>query len=273
MKSKLTRVLIVLLAVTLFYSSCKRSETIKPITAAQPNPDAVAKQIAMSLYKSLTGQMGGTNINDGVKVPASFTTHNGKTLDAVSSLCGFTIDTAYSSYTTVRDTDYWQSVKFKWKNLCVLNNNVNGFTVYDSIRTNASNAAFLNSYTNIQQYNAVALDNTFKITGVDGRIRTWTSATTNASATVKGEYHALECDYKLIALVIDLSGTTADIKGGVATYTSSTKDIDQATGVSGVTMNYKGNIIFLGHQKAKLTIDPKHYYTIDFSNNTITPIN
>ena len=273
MKRNLTRIAIALIAVTFSISACKKSETrVTPVTTPQPNPDAVAKQIALSLYNSLTGQMGGTNINDGIKEPSSIASHNGKSLDAVSSLCGYELDTAWQNYSVVNDTTYWTSSKFNFKNLCVLSQNVNGFAAYDSIRTNVSTSAFLNEYTNVQKYTAVALDNTFKVTGVNGSIFTSIANTVYPTGSDVQEYHTIVCDYNLVALVIDLSGSTADIKGGVATYKSSTKDITAGSNQQPVVINYTGNIIFLGNHTAKLTIDPKHYYTINFLTKTITPL-
>jgi hypothetical protein len=269
MKRNLTRIAVALIAVTFIFSACKKSESgIKPANTPKPNPDAVAKQIALSLYNSLSGKMGGTNINDGVKTPASLTRHNGKSLDAVSSLCGYTLDTAYSSLTTSADTSFWTSTKLIFTNTCTTTN-VDGYAVYDSVKTEARTSAFINAYQNIQQYNVVALDNTFKLVSCNGSINTTIWNTTYATSSAEGTYHALGCNYNLQGLVIDFSSGTADIKKGTAPYTSYTKDV---IGTQVVTINYTGTIEFLGNYKAKLTIDPGHYYTIDYLTNTITPL-
>lgn len=271
MKFNFTRGFIVLLAVMLSYSACKRSATVKPVsTINQPDPDLVAKQIATSIYRSLTGQMGGTNINDGIKAPASLVKRSSKTLNDVSSLCGYTLDTAYSSYTTVADTDYWVSTKFIFTNTCTASS-VDGYVVYDSVKTETKNSGFVNSCINIQKYNVTALDNTFKLVSCNGSINTTIWNTTYATANAAEVYHALGCNYNLQGLEIDLSKTVGDITKGTATYTAYTHDINAATGAIGVTINYTGNIVFEGNYTAKLTIDPSHYYTINFLTNTITP--
>jgi len=268
MKRNLTRIAIALIAVTFIFSACKKSEIrVTPVNTPKPNPDAVAKQIALSLYNSLSGKMGGTNVNDGIKAPGSLTRHNGKTLDAVSSLCGYTLDTAYSGLTTSADTNIWSSTKLIFTNTCT-SNNVDGYAVYDSVKTEYSNSGFVNAYQNIQKYNVTALDNTFKLVSCNGSINTTIWNTTYATGTTEGTYHALGCNYDLHGLVIDFSSGTADIKKGTAPYTSYTKDV---IGAQVVTINYTGTIEFLGNYLAKLTIDPGHYYTINYQTNTITP--
>jgi len=271
MKFNFTKGFIVLLAVTLSYSACKKSTIVKPSASInQPNPDLVAKQIAASLYKSLTGQMGGSNINDGIKAPANLVKRNNKTLNDVSSLCGYTLDTAYSSYTTVADTDYWVSTKFIFTNTCSASS-VDGYAVYDSVKTETKNGGFVNSCINIQKYNVNALDNTFKLVSCNGSINTTVWNTTYATTNAAEIYHALGCNYNLQGLKINLSKTIADITEGTATYTAYTHDIDATTGAQGVIINYTGNIVFEGNYTAKLTIDPGHIYTINFLTNTITP--
>ena len=268
MKRNLTRIVVALIAVTFIFSACKKSEnTVKPTNTPKPNPDAVAKQIALSLYNSLSGKMGGANINDGVKAPASLTHKNSRSLDAISSLCGYTLDTAYSSLTTSNDTTYWSSTKFIFTNTCTTTN-VDGYKVYDSVKTEARTTAILNAYQNIQQYNVVALDNTYKLVSCNGNINTTIWNTTYATSSTEGTYHALGCNYNLQGLVIDFSSGMADIKKGTAPYTSYTKDV---VGTQVVTINYTGTIEFLGNYLAKLTIDPGHYYTINYQTNTITP--
>ena len=272
MKRNLTRIAVALIAVTFSISACKKSETgIKPTNTPKPNPDAVAKQIVLSLYNSLSGKMGGTNINDGIKAPASVTRHNSKSLNSISSLCGFTLDTAYSSLTTSGDTSFWSSTKLVFTNTCT-SENVNGYAVYDSVKTEVSTPGLVNSYQNIQKYKVVALDNTFKLVSCNGSINTTIWNTTYATGNAVGTYHALGCNYDLQGLTIDFSSGTADITKGTAPYTSYTKDIDATTGTQGITINYTGTIEFLGNYKAKLTIDPNHYYTIDYQTNTITPL-
>ena len=272
MKHNLTRIAIALIAVTFIFSACKKSESgIKPASTPKPNPDAVAKQIALSLYNSLSGKMGGTNINDGIKAPASVTRRNSKSLNSISSLCGFTLDTSYSSLTTSADTSFWSSTKLVFTNTCTTTN-VDGYAVYDSVKTEASTAKFVNSYQNIQKYRVVALDNTFKLVSCNGSINTTIWNTTNATTSAAGTYHALGCNYDLQGLTIDFSSGTANITKGTAPYTSYTKDIDATTSAEGVTINYTGTIEFLGNYKAKLTIAPNHYYTIDYLTDTMTPL-
>src|ERR1700743_842621 len=183
MKSKFTSVLVVTLAIALSFTACKRSQTVAPTATWKPSPDQIAKQIATNLYKSLTGQLGGTNVNDGIKAPSSLVKHGSKTLNDVSSLCGYTLDTAYTSW-VARDTDYWTATKLVFTNTCS-SNSVDGYIVYDSVKTEVKDASFINSCINIQKYTVKALDNSFKWVSCNGSIYTaiWNdqSATANAS--------------------------------------------------------------------------------------------
>ncbi len=270
MKFKITSVLLVTLAIALSFTSCKRSQTVAPTTTWKPNPDLVAKEIASSLYKSLTGQMGGTNVNDGIKAPASLVKHSSKSLNDVSSLCGYTLDTAYTSW-VARDTDFWTSTKLVFTNTCTANS-VNGYIVYDSVKTEVRNSTFINSAINIQKYNVTALDNSFKLVSCNGSVYTKIWNDLSATSTAKEVYHEIEATYNLQGLKINLTNTQGDITEGTATYVSYSKDINPQTGIEGVIINYSGKIEFEGNYKAKLTIDPGHLYTIDFQANTITAL-
>ena len=123
----------------------------------------------MSLNNSLTGQYGGTSINDGVKAPSSLGVN--KTGKALFTLpfCGYKIDTSYSSYTTTNDTTKWISGQLNFTYTCS-NTAVDGYNVYDTLRTQYYNSTFINDYTNAQNYSFKTID--ANSSSLNGYIRT-----------------------------------------------------------------------------------------------------
>lgn len=275
MKLNFTRALIALAVVTLSYTACQKSGT-KPSTTSTTttttvNQDALAIAMATNIYKAMTGGYGGANINQGLNAPASIGKKTNKfQLDAASSLCGYVIDTTASSTVMAHDTTIFNSDKFKFIYKCFFGTKVNGYYGYDSVFTQAYNNSFVNTTDVVQDYNVIASDTTFKLFACDGRIVCHNSTLVNPTATAVQVYHAINCDYKIKGVIVDVKSGIADIDAGLATYVCSTNDITPATGPSGVVINYTGNIIFLGNHLARLTIDPKHVYTINLLTGVIT---
>jgi len=279
MKLNFTRALIALAVVTLSYTACQKSGT-KPTTSTTStkttvNEDALASAMAVNIYKSMTGGFGGANINQGMQAPQSIAAKGGNKLqlDAVSSLCGYVIDSTYSATTNTNDTTNFTSTKFKFVFKCVGGSKVNGYSCYDSVFTQSYNSAFVNTNDVIQDYNVIASDSTFKLFACDGRIVCHNSTLVNPTPTAIQVYHAINCDYKIAGMIISIKSGTPDILAGVATYVCSTNDIDPATGPDGVAINYTGNIIFLGNHMARLKINPNHIYTINLLTGAITARN
>jgi hypothetical protein len=269
MKLNFTRAFAILsVSAVLLYSSCTKS-ALKPVTAPATISNATAQQIAMSIYMSLTGQMGGANVKDGVQAPASITpASSGKSLNSLSSpLCGYMIDTSYFQSGTSLDTNRYLFAKYDFTYTCSGNAGVDGYTLYDSVRTQAFNSTFEADYTNVQQYIFQEVGQSYTEASVYGSIKTSTSF----SVTGTGEYHTLYCDYTLNKLYVTNGPQGTDIIGGSATFTSQTHDIDSATGPAGSIINYTGNIVFKGNYEAVITIDPGHKYLVNMITKVITP--
>ena len=267
---------LIALAAIIGYTSCQKSAT-KPAATTTVDYNAIAKSIGTSLNASMTGQLGGVNINDGVKAPSSvgMTKGEGKVLNSsVSSLCGYTIDTTYSSYTTPGDSTKWLSGKFTFKYTCNFGI-LDGYNAYDSLRTEVQTPTTLAEYTNAQNYVTKTLKADFSEIILNGTITTLTYNTIKATPTLATEYHDLACYYKLKGVVVKFVSGTSDIVAGYATFVSKTTDITKATGAEGFKMNYTGSMTWIGHHQAKLTIDPNHKYLMDFTTTpaTITPTN
>jgi hypothetical protein len=269
MKTNFTRVFAILsVSALLVYSSCTKSG-LKPVTSTTTTiSNATAQQIALSIYNSLTGQMGGANVHDGVKSPASITPKSsGKSLNSVSSLCGYNLDTSYFQSGVTLDTNRYLFAKYDFTYTCSGDAGVDGYTLYDSIRTQAFNSTFEADYTNVQNYIFQEVGTGYTEASVYGSIKTSTSF----SVTGTGEYHTLECDYTLNKLYVTNVAQGTDIIGGSAAFTAKTHDIDAATGPSGSIINYTGVIVFKGNFEAEITIDPGHKYLINMLTKVITP--
>ena len=267
MKFKVTHMIAVALAGIVIYSSCQKSSVTK--TPVAPDYNSIASQVALNLNSSLTGQYGGTNINNGVAAPASLTTNKSdKSLFALP-LCGSKIDTNYSSYTTSGDTIKWLSGQLNFTFTCT-NTAVDGYNVYDTLRTEVHNSTFVNEYTNAQNYAFKTID--ANSSSLNGYIRTLISSTIYPTTTAAQIYHAMSCYYQLSGLVITKTNGVSDVTAGTATFTSKTSDIDASTGASGVMGNYTGSMTWIGNHEADLTIDPGHKYLINFTTKTITPV-
>jgi hypothetical protein len=270
MKLNFTRALALLLFAVLCYSACNKSSN-KP-TTANANDLNVAKQIALSLNQSLTGQLGGTNINDGAKAPSSIVAgKKTKTINDLNSLCGVVIDTAYTSLQTAADTTDWLSGKFHFVYNCS-STYVDGYTVYDSLKTENQSSTFLDEYTNIQQYTFKATDSTYTSSTLNGSISTTISYQNFSAPKVQSSFNLLECTYVLKnLLVVKVTGGT-DITAGTATFTSSVESVVGVEGTKGSFQNYAGSIQYLGNHTAKLLITNGGTYMINFSTGSVTQI-
>jgi hypothetical protein len=268
MKLKFKHLIAFALIGVLGYSACQKSSSSKT-PATTVNYNAIASQIALSLNSSLTGQYGGASINDGVKAPSSLGVNKtGKALFAFP-FCGSKVDTTYSSYTTSGDTSKWLLGELNFTFTCSEGSAVNGYTVYDSLRTQNYNTTFVDDYTNAQNYTFKTIDST--TSSLSGTISTQIANSINATSTAPQVYHALSCHYLLTGLVIKKINGVTDVTAGSATYTSKTSEIDASTGQIGLFVNYTGSMTWIGNHKADLTIDPGHKYIIDFTTKTITP--
>src|ERR1700753_3566025 len=96
MKPNLIRTFLLLLAVMVFYTACKKN-TIKPVaTQTATDYKALSSRIAVTFYKSITGQYGGTDVSKGIKSPFGTNAAGHKTVFSTVPLCGFAVDTSYS---------------------------------------------------------------------------------------------------------------------------------------------------------------------------------
>ena len=258
--------LLSIVAVT--YSSCNKVQT-KP---ASSNENTAASQLSLSLYKSLTGQYGGNNINDGVKATSAIHLSVRKTgantlssSNNVQSLCGYTIDTAYNYSVAANDTTKTFTGTFKFVNTCSAST-VDGYSVYDTVSNTEQGTKFINNYINAQYYTVQALDKTYKLVSANGYIFAEASSLLYATATAKSQLNALNSKYYLTALTIDVTSGTADITGGTSTFNASINSPD------GTITSYQGTLVFLGNHQAKITFSTGKSYMVNMLTGQVTAI-
>jgi len=257
-----------LVAIIFCYAACKKSAN-KPTTSGQMSASDAAQQIALSLNKSLTGQLGGTNINDGVKVSSSISIKNNtKTVNSLNPLCGFVIDTTYTHLVTPGDTTEWLSGKFNFIYNCN-SSYVNGYTVYDSLKVENYSPTFLDDYTNIQNYTFTATDNTFVASTLNGSIVTSISHQALSSPKVQSQYTSVDCNYQLSKLLISNASGSTDITSGTATFTSEVTNSNGPVGAKLYVVNYAGSIQYIGNHEAKLIIIGGNTYLVNFTTGTV----
>jgi len=269
MKLNLTRIFIVLLAVVFCYSACKKAAT-KPVSTSPITDIDVAKQIASSLNQSLTGQLGGTNINDGAKAPSSIVAgKKTKTVNSLNPLCGYVIDTAYTHLVLPGDTTEWLSGKFHFVYNCS-SSYVDGYTVYDSLKVENYSPTFLDEYTNIQNYTLKATDSTYKSSTLNGSIVTSISHEGITPPQIQNQFTSVDCNYQLKGLLIVNGSGTTDITTGTATFTSEVRESNGPVGSKTYVVDYAGAIQYLGNHQANLIITGGHTYLINFITGAIT---
>jgi hypothetical protein len=271
MKLNTTRIVTLLLIIICCYSACKKSATTTTPAGQMSEADA-AQQIALNLNKSLTGQLGGTSINDGIKAPSSITTNRKtKTLNSLNPLCGTVVDTAYTSSLTFGDTTQWISTKFHFVYNCG-SSYVNGYTVYDSLKSENQSHKFLDQYTNVQNYTLKATDSTYVASTLNGSIVASIAHYSYSAPNVQSQFTSVDCNYQLSGLAIVNANGGTDITKGTATFTSEVRDTNGPVGSKGYLVDYAGSIQYIGNHQAKLFITGGHTYLMNFITGSVTQL-
>ncbi|WP_214073562.1 hypothetical protein [Mucilaginibacter sp. dw_454] len=236
-----------LLAITVIYAACKKSDS-GPNSIF--NPAELSRELAVSLYKSLSGQYGGANISDGIKAPLSISTpaHRGPQINDVNPYCGLTIDTAYNLSQDVIDTVKTYYTRFKFVYGCE-NNVLNSYSLQDSIANTLTAPAFKAVYKLTQLYNVKAIDQTYKVSAVQGII--YFSSHIDATKQSIAQYEYMDSYYNLQGIKVDISSGTADVVAGTSTITAIFQYKDAT---NNITDNITGSIEFLGIHMSRVTL-------------------
>ncbi|MDF2431726.1 MAG: hypothetical protein JWP44_1357 [Mucilaginibacter sp.] len=270
MKTNFTRIVAILFAVVIIYASCKKVAN-KPALVQTTDYASLSSNIALNLVTSLNGKYGGTNIKDGIKMPSSLSpVHKSLVLYSPVPLCGYTIDTAFSTSSIAGDTAKTSTGNFNFIYTCTTNS-VNGYIVKDSLVNTEAGTTFSNMFMVAQHYTVVALDQTFKLFSINGSIQT-AACKHVLNATVVTSYHNLVGFYTLNNLQANITSGVLDVTSGVATFNMTKTDMDTADSPTPASTINTGKIEFLGNHSAKLTIDPSHLYIVNLLTGTVTAI-
>jgi hypothetical protein len=274
MKLNFIRTLLLLSAFILFYTACKKN-TVKPIaTKTAVDYKALSSRLAVTFYKSITGQYGGTDVSKGIKSPFGTNTAGHKTVFSTTPLCGFAIDTSYN-YTIPDPVRQFDTIRryqgsFHFVYTCT-GGVVNGYTVDDSVRNEVSHYAFYDNVYGVGQHYAVqALDQTYKLVSMNGSL--YADVNNVGDFNESGSY--FHASYSLTGLVVNFASGTADITAGTTTFHVKYL-LHWSIGIPPQYQQptvYDGTIEYLGDHKAKLTINPGHVYMVDLITGEVTPV-
>jgi hypothetical protein len=283
MKTNFARLPALLIAAILFCASCKQA-AVNPATTNTTDYKALSSQVGLSLYKSLTGTYGGTNINNGITPPANVSAATSRSFANAPAnlLCGFSVTTGYNTKATAGDTakTFFGNITFVY--LCD-NNVVDGYTVKDTVVNTEDNILqvpntfIYNNYAVGQDYTVKALDQTYKLVSLNGTIAASITHTSHASLlTSPPVSEVITSTYVLTGLIISVNNNgVADITSGQATFLlrDATSAVNIAPGFAGF---YSGIIQFLGNHTAKLTffdsLSNKYTYSVNLLTGVATPI-
>jgi hypothetical protein len=260
----------VLIAITCVYSACKKSATTPSNTS---NTAQISKQIAVNLYKSLSGQYGGSNINDGIKAPFNLAPgHKGPSINSVNPYCGYLIDTTYNTTTVLVDTTTGHSGHFKFTYGCT-STALDSYLLDDSLTNTVNYPLFAGTYKVTQKYFVKSLDPVYKTSSIEGYITysAHSSFLNSSNAVIK--YYNSDSQYAMHGVKVVVTSGIADITEGTTTFTSQVANLDSTTGPSGYFSGFTGTITFLGQHIAKVSIlvgaDTK-LYTVNMLTGVVT---
>ncbi|TWJ04416.1 hypothetical protein JN11_00124 [Mucilaginibacter frigoritolerans] len=247
MKIKFSVLLV--LAISLAFTSCKKSSTAT--TDPQLTPQQVASQVALNFSSTLLGGSGGLNIGKGLNAPQSLAVHTkSKRLNDLSdgNLCGLTVDTTFNSTVAFGDSTITVAGTINFSFNCS-GGALSGFTTNDNF-----NLAYSSPQLAIAEKSISSL--TLTVTNVADSTA---DVALSGSSSTSGSYQyktgtkrtgTEAFSYTLTNLLIDPNSSS--IVSGSAKFSTS------GSGPRGV-WNYQGTITFLPNNLATIVINGKTY--------------
>jgi len=275
-KPTFTSIILLAAILMLFFATCKKN-SVNPVVNTKPDYASISGQAAVTLYKSITGQYGGTDVSRGISSP--FSTKNAAlrplSYSSANPLCGYIIDTAYN-YTThsgtgaPADTIFNHTGNFKLVFTCN-GGKVDGYQVTDSVFYSqfSQGADILNDFSVAQNYAVKALDQTYKVVSMNGSLSSSVSLTKYLIEILSQQ----DATYVLNGLVVNFTSGTADITSGTATFHIAVGGTHVYDSLDPYILTYyDGTIQFLGNHTARLTINPNHVYLVNLITGVVTPV-
>ncbi|MFD2144996.1 hypothetical protein [Mucilaginibacter antarcticus] len=160
--------------------------------------------------------------------------------NALNPYCGMFIDTTYNFSETVSDTvkTYFGHYRFTYG--CT-NNVLDSYVLDDSIANAVNRDLYEANYKLTQKYFVKALDQTYKLSSVEGSISFSSHASLFNQARTNAQYHNSDIYYKLKGVRVDISSGVADVVQGEAGFTAGIHNLD---GTIKVDNNFYGSITF-----------------------------
>jgi hypothetical protein len=262
MKLNFTILIFIGVVCTFCFTSCKKDNfktTPKNLNTVDSNRTA-AIRFAVSFYKSVTGAYGGAELKNGIKISSvNPSAKRGPVLMSINPLCGVVIDTTADN-TIINDTTrYHYGGIFSFTYTCSTDS-PDGYINNNSFFTTTRTTNTLDTLHVIQQYNVKALDNTYKLVSLNGKMETQeTKQIFNGPFYPYGPKFNINTDiiydyaqYKLNDIKVDVSSGIPDMTAGTATF-SDYHDIQNKnnTNIDYFNMIY-ATITFLGNHLARV---------------------
>jgi len=274
MKTSSKIILAALVSAMSLYVSCKKSEAVTAQNKTVINAADVSKQVALSLYKSLSGGLGASN---NLKTNGA---HGGLTTMDNNHGCGEVVTTPINNTVLSGDTtrNYVGNSIFTYMCNGYFNNNwnIDAYTLSDTLTTTETGTGFANNYYLTLNYVVKTTDAQYTYVTVGGTTSN-SSHTSKISGGVTTEYHDISTSYQLhdIAAQHAVAGNAVFVLGR-ADFSTTRTDKDATTSVGDNVSNYRGYILFLPDNTAKVyfenTDGSYKVYLINFLTGTITSL-
>jgi hypothetical protein len=250
MRSPFKITLALLVCAMCLYVSCKKSETVPAENKPVVNTADISKQIASSLYRSISD---GLSTSDGLKTNGA---QGGLVTMDNNHGCGEVITTPTNKTIVSGDTtrNYTGNSIFTYMCNGYFNNgyNIDAYTLSDTLKTTETGSGFANSYYLTLNYVVKATDANYAYITIGG-----TTTTSSHLSKIKGGvttgYHDFSTVYKLNDIVAKRTGAINPVNVlGRVDFNTTTADQDATTNPAGSTAAYSGYILFLPDNTAKL---------------------
>lgn len=258
--------LCLLAAAIMLNVSCKKNADVQDKT---DNSAAIAKQVALDLYRSLSSGIT-TTANNGTKTNG---THTLVTMDAVG--CGSVVTTQTNNTVVLGDTTRTNVGNRVFTYMCngyfSNNKDLDAYTILDTLTTTDQGAAFKNSYNVTLNYVVKSLDANYSNVQVTGNTST-TSFTSKLNGSDTTETHSMHTDYTWNWVKADRTGAAPVFVDGYVDFVTQTADKDAAT-PAGKNDSYNGRITFKWGNKLWVDFhwqDIYHSYTINLVTGVVS---
>jgi hypothetical protein len=266
-------ILAALVSAMCLYVSCKKSETVTAQNKAVINTADVSKQVALSLYQSLSGGLGASN---NLKTNQA---HGGLTTMDNNHGCGEVVTTPTNNTVVSGDTTrkYVGNSIFTYMCNGYFNNNwnIDAYTLSDTLNTTETGTGFANNYYLTLNYVVKTTDAQYTYLTIGGTTSN-SSHISKLSGGVTTEYHDLATSYQLNNIAAERTGVNPVFVLGRADFSITKTDKDATTSVGGDVSNYSGYILFLPDNTAKVYFENNDgsykVYLINFLTGAITSL-